>query len=173
VKGEWAPVSAGLPGSRTVVVIGVGNGWRGDDGAGPEVARRLRAVPPGGGDEIVVRSHEGEGAGLLELWRGAAAVVIVDAVRSQGPPGTIHRLDASSTPLPASLRSASSHAVGVAQAIELARALGRLPERVIVYGIEGESFEAGAVVSEKVASALGALVSAVRQEALALARAVE
>ena len=57
--------------------------------------------------------------------------------------GTIHRLDASERELPAELFRASTHHVGLAEAVELARALGRLPARTVIYGIEGESFEIG------------------------------
>jgi hydrogenase maturation protease len=146
-----------------VVVIGVGNRLRGDDAAGLEVARRVRegSVPDG----VVVRELEGEGVGLLDLWSGADAVVLVDTIRSGARAGAIRRLDASTEPLPATLRgSSSTHAVGVAEAIELARALGRLPARVVVYGIEGRRFDAGAPVSPDVVTALDAAADAVLAE---------
>ena len=71
-------------------------------------------------------------------------MLIVDAIRSGAPPGTVHRVDASQAPVPERLRSSSStHAIGVAEAIELARALGRLPAQVVLYGVEGRRFDAG------------------------------
>ena len=108
-----------------VLVIGVGNHLRGDDGAGPEVARRLHGLEQAG--HIRVRAHEGEGLGLLELWEGASAVVLVDTVRSGAPPGTIHRLEFTTEPVPTGAQHSTSHAVGPAEAIELGRALGALP----------------------------------------------
>jgi hydrogenase maturation protease len=131
-----------------VLVVGVGNALRGDDGAGLEVVRRLRARADSAG--VGVRVLEGEGIGLLEAWEGARAVVLVDSVRTNAPPGAIHRIDVTDSPLPAALRSSSStHAVGVGEAIELARALGRLPSRLVVYRVEGGRFETGAALSRR------------------------
>jgi hydrogenase maturation protease len=149
---------------RTVVVIGVGNELRGDDGAGLEAARRVREseLPP----SVTVRLHEGEAVGLLELWDGADAAVLVDTVRSGAPPGTIHRLDASHGPLPSPIRRSSSHTIGIAEAIELSRALGTLPPGILVYGVEGRQFEAGTGLSDEVGEALDRLVRELRAEAM-------
>lgn len=134
------------------VVLGVGNPLRGDDAAGLVAAERLDG-----------RLHEGDATGLLDAWEGADAAIVIDAVRSGAAAGTVHRLDASAEPLPASLRtSTSTHAIGVAEAIELARALGRLPRRVVVYGIEGGRFEAGAPLSLEVAAAVDRVVESVQ-----------
>ena len=90
-----------------------------------------------------MRVYEGEPVGLIEDWSGADAVIVVDAVSSGAPPGTIHRLDPLSEPIPAALSQGSTHAFGLAETIELARTLDRLPARLTVYGIEGERFAAG------------------------------
>jgi hydrogenase maturation protease len=149
---------------RSVVVIGVGNELRGDDGAGLEAARRVREsdLPA----SVTVHLHEGEAVGLLELWDGADAAVLVDTVRSGAPPGTIHRLDASHAPVPSLVRRSSSHTIGIGEAIELARALGTLPSGIRVYGVEGRQFEAGTELSDEVAAALDPLVRELRAEAL-------
>ena len=132
------------------LVIGIGNAARGDDAAGLIAAQRL------GGLE-----HEGESLALLDIWDCAESVVVIDAVRSGAVPGTIHRFDAAE-PLPATLRSSTStHAVGLAEAVELARALGRLPAQMTVYGIEGERFEAGTGLTPAVSAAVDAVVNAV------------
>jgi hydrogenase maturation protease len=112
--------------------------------------------------------HDDRAAELLERWQDIDAVLLVDGVSSGERPGTIRRLDASSAPVAPSLSRGSSHAISVADAIELARALGRLPARVIVYGIVGATFAARAGLSQEVAAALDGLVAAVRVEALAL-----
>ena len=131
------------------LVIGLGNSWRGDDGAGPAVARGLLDTV-----RARVRVYEGEPVGLIEEWTGADAVVVVDAVSSGAPAGTIHRLDPRSEPIPAALSQGSTHAFGLAETIELARTLGRLPPRLTVYGIEGERFTAGEELSPAVARAV-------------------
>ena len=92
--------------------------------------------------------------------------MLVDTVRSGAPPGTIHRLDASQVPLPSPVRRSSSHTIGIAEAIELARALGTLPTGILVYGVEGRQFEAGTELSDEVAEALDRLVCELRAETL-------
>lgn len=126
-----------------MLVIGAGNELRRDDAAGLEVARRLAAVPG-----VEVREARGDMTSLADLWDASKRVVVVDATRSGAAPGSVHRFDASSNPLPAAFGRGSTHALGVADAVELARALGRLPATLIVYGIEGEDFSAGAGLSE-------------------------
>jgi hydrogenase maturation protease len=156
------------PPAAPVLVIGIGNALRHDDGAGPLLARRLcsRAAASG----IAVRELEGETLTLLDMWAGARAVVLIDATRSGAAPGTIHRFDASSRPLPSALRgSSSTHAVGVAEAIELARALGTLPGCVLVLAVEGRRFDAGSGLSREVEAALEDLSEAVLGAARELA----
>jgi hydrogenase maturation protease len=95
---------------------------------------------------------------------GAPAATFIDAVSSGADPGTVHRFDVSAEPLPTSLRgSTSTHALGLADAIELARTLGRLPERVVVYGIEGRSFAAGDPVGAAVTAAVDRVVAELRR----------
>jgi hydrogenase maturation protease len=120
--------------------IGIGNPLRGDDAAGLLVAARLRELAPPG---LRVIELEGEPIDLIEAFDGADSVLVADAVSSDGEPGTVHRFDAGAAPLPARLAGPSTHALGLLEAVELARALGRLPERLAVLGIEGARFEAG------------------------------
>jgi hydrogenase maturation protease len=153
-----------------VIVIGVGNALRHDDAAGLEVARLLRERAAAEG--IEVHAEEGEAVALLDVWEGAGAVVLVDAMRSGAAPGTIHRVDATSEPIPAQLRgSSSTHVLGIDEAIELARALGRLPGRVILYGVEGRRFGAGIGLCDEVQAVTGPLAGTVLREALELAAA--
>ncbi len=147
-----------------MLVIGLGNELRHDDAAGLEIVRPLRDRAEEAG--IDVHEQEGETLGLLELWEGADAVVLVDAISSGAAPGTIRRIDGSVEPIPTHFRSSSStHAVGVSDAIELARTLGRLPARVVVFGIEGRCFDAGSGLSEDVRAAIAPLAERVLGEA--------
>jgi hydrogenase maturation protease len=138
------------------LVVGIGNEWRRDDAAGLVVARRLRAGAPSG---LRVLEREGEPTALIDLWSDTAEAIVVDAVSSGAPPGTIHRLDAAGGPLPAELFTGSTHALGLAEAVELARSLGRLPRRLHVYGIEGESFTVGTRLSPAVERAVEGLAA--------------
>jgi hydrogenase maturation protease len=132
-------------------VIGIGNAWQGDDAAGLVAARRIRERGP---DGVQVRELEGEPVSLVDAWEGADDVFVIDAVRSGSPPGMVHRIDASSGPIPATLSAASTHTLGVGEAIELARALGRLPARLVLYGIEAETIAAGSELTPAVAAAV-------------------
>ena len=92
-------------------------------------------------------------------------MVVVDALRSGAAPGTMHRIDAAEDGLlPRDLRLASTHAMGIADALKLGRALGRAPRRVVVLGLEGASFGMGEAITPAVAGALDALVAAVLNE---------
>jgi hydrogenase maturation protease len=145
--------------------IGVGNPFRGDDGVGIAVVQRLRKeIPPG----VRVQEESGDGTELLEAWKGAECVILVDAVQSGAPPGTIHRLDAGIERLPTWFSRASTHAFGVAEAIELARAMGDLPARLIVYGMEGLDFSAGTELSPEIAEAVPAAAKLILREILQL-----
>jgi hydrogenase maturation protease len=152
-------MTAVLPPS--IVIIGVGNEYRSDDGAGIAVARRLRTLLPIG---VKIMEESGEGAALIQAWQGPAWAIVVDAVRSGAPPGTIHRLDARTAPVPTGFFHYSTHAFSVAEAVELARSLGQLPPHLIVYGIEGENFAAGMGLTSSVEQAVEAVIEQVAAE---------
>ncbi len=133
------------------IVLGVGNADRGDDAAGPAVARNLRSLLH---PSIQIVEHGGEVTALIGQMEGAKRVFLIDACVSGARPGTIHRFDVSVAPLPAVALGLSSHGFGVAAAVELARALGQLPRQCIIYAIEAASFEIGAPLSPSVAAGI-------------------
>jgi hydrogenase maturation protease len=145
-----------------VVVIGVGNSLRGDDGAGIAVAERLRELLP---DGVSVRVCEEEPTRLIDAFEDAELAIVVDAVSTGSPAGTVHRFDASLAPIPSKELRSSTHALGIGETVELARALGRLPRRTVVFGIEGADFGAGArlttAASEGVARASASVLEEV------------
>ncbi|MBM3289919.1 MAG: hydrogenase maturation protease [Candidatus Hydrogenedentes bacterium] len=144
--------------SPSVLVIGVGNRFRGDDAAGPCVADSVRARARHG---VRVVEHSGEGASLMDLWDGAGCVFLIDAADSGGAPGFIYEFDAHEHVVPAEFLMYSTHAFGVAEAIELSRAFDRLPPRLYVYAIEGKDFGAGRALSAEVADAVDSVVATV------------
>jgi hydrogenase maturation protease len=128
------------------LVIGIGNPERGDDGAGREVARRLAAR-----GDCAFETYEcgGEATSLMDTWAGAAEVVLVDACRGAGPLGSVHSFGPDDALRLARLRHASTHSLGVAAAIGLARALGSLPKRLVIHAIEaGATGEGGGLTPE-------------------------
>jgi hydrogenase maturation protease len=143
------------------VVVGVGNAYRGDDGVGLAVAERLREAVAAG---VEIVTCEQEASRVIDAIEGRDAAVLVDASSSGAAPGTIHRFDASAEPVPARSFRSSTHAFGVGEAIELARALGKLPATVVVYGIEGARFTAGEGLSPAVDAAVEPAANAVMGE---------
>ncbi len=134
---------------------------RGDDAVGLLAAGRLRQEA---GERAEVIEAEMAGVDIVELMRGARVAILIDAARSGQSPGVIHRLDASTGPISMQMRPPSSHALGLSEALELARVMGNLPETVIVYGIEVGNTEAGQPLSPPVAKALDEVVGLVIQE---------
>jgi len=129
-----------------MLVIGCGNRQRGDDAAGILAAERLRELG------VPAQICGGEATALMETWNGANDVIVIDAVLTGARPGTLHIWDGSQA-LPSCFSVTSTHGLGVAEAIELARALGRLPARLRVWAIEGLQFDLGSDVSPPIRQA--------------------
>lgn len=134
-----------------VVVIGVGNPYRSDDGAGPETARLVGERLPA----VEVVELDGEPSGLLEAWNGADLAFVVDAVHSHAAaPGGVHRIELGAGGVARPSRSPTSHGLGPGDAVALGQVLDRLPHQLVLYGIEGESFAAGLGLSPAVRAAV-------------------
>ncbi|HEV2169648.1 MAG TPA: hydrogenase maturation protease, partial [Candidatus Binatus sp.] len=108
-----------------MLILGCGNDDRSDDAAGLLVVRRLRELG------IEAHEHGGDALGLIEAWSGAREVVVIDAVVRGTDPDTVREAPC------------STHNLGLAEAIELARVLGRLPAKLTIYGIEAKCFDRG------------------------------
>lgn len=151
--------------SGWALVIGIGNQDRGDDAVGLHVARHLAArAASEGWAGVAVLEAAGDALALMEGWAGAARVVLVDAAAPGTAPGRIHRLDPMLVPLPREIALGSTHAFGLAETVELARVLGRLPERLVIYAIEAGGFEAGAALSPEVAASVAPVVARIAAE---------
>ncbi|HEX2322974.1 MAG TPA: hydrogenase maturation protease [Streptosporangiaceae bacterium] len=163
----------------SAVLIGIGNSYRRDDGIGQAVVGAISEIGPAG---VSLIASDGEPTALIEAWTGVEHVVLVDAVSGSqaasagetGPggeavPGRIHRrvlvptdlARAASWPLPA---AASSHRMGVADALWLASAMDRLPRRLVAFGVEAADTGFGPGLSPAIAAALPGLVQAVLAE---------
>jgi len=143
------------------LVIGVGNPHAGDDGAGRAVARRLIARND---CAFEVRECTGEATALMGAWTGRDDVVLVDACRGAGPPGSVHRIGPDEIDRVATLQHASTHSLGVAGAIGLSRALGTLPARLVIYAIEARHGWEGESLSPAVDHAVDQVVALVMQD---------
>jgi hydrogenase maturation protease len=142
----------------SAVVIGIGNEFRRDDGAGPAVLARLHGRVPA---DVELLVSDGEPTRLIEAWAGAPLAVIVDAVRAEpAVPGRLHRLVLHQAGA-AEVRTVSSHGLGLDSAIGLAQALDRMPGTLIVHAVEAADLGQGPGLTPSVAAAVDALADAV------------
>jgi hydrogenase maturation protease len=153
-----------------IAVIGIGQSLRGDDGAGPEAVRRWSTdFPPSALNGLSVRIEvlDTPGLELIDHLQGCDAALLVDAVSTGKPPGTVSVFSAvPDTSLTAAEKTA--HGFGVAETLALARRAGeRLPGRILLIGIEGEQYELGkglsASVERAIANAAGAIQGAISE----------
>ncbi len=146
-----------------LLVLGLGNLLLEDDGVGAAAVALLLdryEVPRG------VRVLDGGtlGLSLLPYLETADAVILIDAVRADGPPGSLVRLDGDDVP-PAVVTRLSPHQVGVADLLDGARWLGRYPDRLVLLGVVPESMELVVGLSPRVYAALPQLIEQVVGEA--------
>jgi len=131
----------------SITIVGIGNEFRGDDGVALYILRSLKKELPA---QVKTIELTGDQSGLLDLMMGTDTMIIVDAVSSAAPVGTIFRLDASMDPFPDDFFTVSTHSIDLAQSIELARTMKRLPDVVLIYGIVGKDFSFTPSLSQRV-----------------------
>ena len=136
----------------TTVFIGIGNRYRRDDGVGIYIAERLRGM-----GEVVILP--GEGTELMEAWRGRDRVRVFDAVRAGTDAGRLVSLDAANSTIPSDFFRYSTHAFGLAEAVEMSRVLGEMPTDLVIHGIVGADFGGGEGLSPAVQASADALVT--------------
>jgi len=146
-----------------MLIIGCGNRQRGDDAAGILVAEKLSAL----GVEALLCS--GDAAELMAAWSACNDVIVVDAVLTGASPGAVHVWDGRHPPL-STPATASTHGLGVGEAIALAQAMDRLPSRLRIYGIEGKNFGVGSQLSPEVQRAIELVVERIVTEVKAATR---
>ncbi len=155
-------------GVASLVVIGVGNPMRRDDGVGAAAIALLEQAEFGrNSDAVELVLLDGEPTRLIEAWRGRRRAIVIDATRAGVDAGAIHRVDVAVEPLPDWTTTGSSHSAGIAEAVALAKALDSLPDELVVFGIEPADLSMGEGLSPAVEAALPALVELVIDEARA------
>ena len=147
--------------SSPILLIGIGNEFRCDDGIGLHAIRALKVLEL---PHTVLEESSGDGAELIGMFGTAGMAILIDAVSSGGKPGAIYRFDALKNAIPAQLSFQSTHVFGVAESIELARVLDQLPSSLIVYAIEGENFSTGIGLSSTAKVAVRKVVEQVSYE---------
>ncbi|MDJ0663350.1 MAG: hydrogenase maturation protease [Acidimicrobiia bacterium] len=142
------------------VVIGVGNRWRRDDAAGLEVVDALRGRVD---DSVVLVESDGEPTRLLDAFELAPRVIMIDAVVTGGEPGTVHRFTDEQLPDGMGIGQ-SSHLVQLYETIALGKLLDRLPNGLVLIGIEAIDFDNGEGMTDAVATGVADAVEDVLAE---------
>jgi hydrogenase maturation protease len=147
--------------SGPIVVIGVGNDFRSDDGVGLYVARAIGALNLPGVDVI---AGVADGSNLMTAWEDSRAVFIIDCALSGAEAGTIHIFNGLTDKIPADLFPRySTHAIDIPESIKLGRLLENLPAQLTVYAVEGENLAAGVDLTYKVKTAAGKVVAMIQK----------
>jgi hydrogenase maturation protease len=156
--GTWA-----YPDSRVeIVVLGLGNLLRRDEGLGIRAMERLRAcytLP----DAVQLVDGGTLGLELLSYLEGAERVLILDAALTNGPPGTLLRVAGDQVPSFFGMRT-SAHEIAVADLLAVTRLRGTEPHELVVWGMQPAALELGWELSEPIAAHLDALVAAAAAE---------
>lgn len=148
-----------------MVIIGIGNPMRHDDGVGPAAIACLEETDHSLEGEPELICLDGEPTRLLDAWRGRRRAIIVDAAHSDKAAGFIHRVEVGRDPLPPWATGNSSHSAGLAEAVALGTTLDRLPQQLIVFGVEPDDLSLGPGLSRAVAAALPVLIEQIVTEA--------
>lgn len=145
-----------------VLVLGIGNILLSDEGAGIraiEDLRRRYIIPP----EVDIVDGGTMGLDLLPYLDNRSHLFIVDAVKSEKPPGTpsrIHLVDP-----PAHFRTKiSPHQLGLSELLAVASITDSLPDEIVLFGIEPEKLATSLEMSEAVKKNIGTLVDMVAAE---------
>lgn len=154
---------------KRILVLGIGQSLRGDDAAGLEAVRQWRERSPetAGRPEVRVEASELPGLALLDLLNEVEAAVIVDAVQSIHPPGTIHRLTENEL-LSFASNAKSAHGWGLAETLRMGSQLTEARPHIRIVGIAAGQMEMGAGLSQAVAGALAKACDAIEDELHAL-----
>ncbi|MDR3695943.1 hydrogenase maturation protease [Mucilaginibacter sp.] len=141
--------------SSKILLIGIGNEFREDDGLGLYICRHDKI---GRLQNLVIKENSGDGMTMMDAWKDEGTVVLIDAVRSGRAAGTIFHFDLLKDPLPPDLFNISTHNIGIPDCIILSEKLGLLPEKLIFYGVEGKNFGHGKKLSPVVKTAADILI---------------
>lgn len=155
-----APTSDPPPGVRStrVLVAGVGNVLRGDDGFGPAVTELLGNLPEG---VEVIETGIGGIALLQELMAGWEGLVLIDALDRGAPPGTVFVMEPD---VAEGVHVPDVHLANPDRVLMMAKAMGVLPERVVVVGCQVADVDyLGEGLSPEVQRALATAVARIEE----------
>ncbi|MBS0287850.1 MAG: hydrogenase maturation protease [Proteobacteria bacterium] len=143
-----------------LILVGIGHPDRGDDSVGPLAIEALKKRLP----TVKMRSILGDVSSLIDIFANHACVILIDAITSGAKSGTIFRLEENLlNELAQSCRS-STHTFDLSQILEIANNLNSLPDKLIIFGMEGANFSVGEGLSLPVVAQFDTFVDSIYKE---------
>lgn len=146
---------------RPVLILGIGNILLRDEGVGVRVVEALQQMQLA--DCVEVVDGGTAGADLVDVLADRDKVVVIDAIESQSPPGTVFRLRSEEL-MPSPGSTLSLHQLGLVESLMMAQQLGCAPRQVVVFGIQPDQVIPGLDLTPEVANAIPRVVDAVLEE---------
>jgi hydrogenase maturation protease len=146
----------------SILVLGLGNPFRGDDGVGPRIIEELtrRGLPEG----VTALDVGTAGLDLLNILEGWEQAVIVDAAEIGQEPGQFMRFTPDEARLTQTDDLFSLHNAGLSEALALADALGQTLPKLVIFGVQPAEIDWREGLSPTVEAAVPALTDAVIAE---------
>jgi hydrogenase maturation protease len=146
---------------KNILVLGVGNLLLSDEGVGVHVAQRMMTMdmPP----EVRVVEGGTDGFGLVNVITEADRMILIDAVKGGGQPGSIYRFEIEDCPPYPDIFKTSVHQISILEVINLSSLIGT-PPRTTIIGIEPASLEMGMELSPVVAAKVPRVIQMIKEE---------
>jgi hydrogenase maturation protease len=146
---------------KRILILGVGNLLLSDEGVGVHIAQRMMKMdwPP----EVQVVEGGTDGFGLVNVITEADRMILIDAVKGGGQPGSIYRFDIDDCPPYPDLFKTSVHQISILEVINLSSLIGSIPHTTII-GIEPVCLEMGMELSPPIAKKVPKVIQMVKEE---------
>ncbi|NVM21982.1 MAG: HyaD/HybD family hydrogenase maturation endopeptidase [Desulfobacterales bacterium] len=146
---------------KHIVILGVGNLLMSDEGVGVHVANNMMEMSLPAGVEVVEGGTDG--FRLMNVVTEADRLIVVDAVKGGGAPGSIYRFDIKDAPTYPDAYKTSVHQIGILEVVHLSELVGKTPETTII-GVEPGSIDIGMELSAEVEAKLPKIIDLILAE---------
>lgn len=144
-----------------IIIVGIGNPYRGDDAAGWAVIDGLKERA---GSAVKLVKQRGDIAELIDIFAHHKSVYLVDACRTGDLVGTWQRIDVHKQSIMEDNPQTSTHGFSLYQAISLAKNLDQLPNKLILYAINSIHYNIADGLSPPVARSVNSVINAILNE---------
>jgi len=147
---------------KKLTILGLGNILLKDEGVGVRVVWELEKKNLPGNIELVDAGTSG--LDILSFIENVDKLIIIDAVKTAKTPGTLYRLDFKSLSELSHSQKLSLHQLGILETLQIAKKIGKLPEKIIIIGIEPKEIDWGLELSPEIEKKIPDLIDLVLKE---------